>query len=166
MDDQADAMRLARWEAIADQYETRKFAMGQKGRIDTVYKPAPPELLYLDDDAWSEAVKERRTLAFTAHRQATGPGVIDAGGRTGRDFAPERQQEKISLFKSLADHIQKRLEVGPVVVASYSEGARERLDGLIEDEGLPGAVPVQLVAGPGCHRRSHSHELPALEHQP
>ena len=149
LDEQTQAMRLARWEAIADQYETRKIAMDQKGRIDTVYKPAPPGLLYLDDAAWTAAVASRRMLAFTAHKQATGPGVTDAGGRVGRDFAPERQQEKISLFKSLADHIQNRLEVGPVVVASYSDGARERLEGLIEDEGIAEAIPVRDFAGVG-----------------
>ncbi|MBM1218879.1 transcription-repair coupling factor [Ponticoccus sp. SC2-23] len=142
LDEQSDPQRTARWDAIADQYETRKIAMDQKNRMDTVYKPAPPDLLYLDDDGWQAATSGRRLLHFTAHKQATGPGVIDAGGRTGRDFAPERQQEKISLFKSLFDHIQKRLEVGPVVVASYSEGARERLSGLLEDEGIVEAIPI------------------------
>ncbi len=44
--------------------------------------------------------------------QATGPGVIDAGGRIGRNFAPERQQEKISLFGALADHIRARMQAG------------------------------------------------------
>ncbi|HAV08363.1 MAG TPA: transcription-repair coupling factor, partial [Rhodobacteraceae bacterium] len=34
-DFQAEAARLSRWEGIEDQYETRKIAMGQKGRLDT-----------------------------------------------------------------------------------------------------------------------------------
>ena len=34
------------------------------------------------------------------------------------------------------------MELGPVLIASYSEGARERLTGLIEEEGLAEAVPV------------------------
>uniref|UniRef100_UPI003519734B transcription-repair coupling factor n=1 Tax=Pseudooceanicola sp. TaxID=1914328 RepID=UPI003519734B len=63
-------------------------------------------------------------------------------GRIGRNFAPERQQENISLFGALAAHVQAKLEKGPVVIASYSEGARERLTGLIEDEGLAEAIPV------------------------
>jgi transcription-repair coupling factor (superfamily II helicase) len=61
-------------------------------------------------------------------RDPRAPGVIDAGGRIGRDFAPERQQEKISLFGALAAHVAPRQKTGPVV-ASYSEGARERLTG-------------------------------------
>jgi len=142
LDDQCTAARLARWDSIADQYETRKHAMSQKGRMDTVYKPAPPELLYLDDRAWNAACTNHRVVQLHPLPQASGPGVVDAGGRIGRNFALERQQENISLFGALADHVKARLQEGPVLIASYSEGARERLSGLIEDEGLAEAIEV------------------------
>ncbi|MEP2715677.1 transcription-repair coupling factor [Pseudophaeobacter sp.] len=142
IDDQVTPARLARWESIEDQYETRKIAMSQKGRMDTVYKPTPPGLLYLDDAAWETAVSGHRRIQLHPLAQASGPGVVDAGGRIGRNFSPERQQESVSLFGALADHIKTRLHEGPVVVASYSEGARERLTGLIEDEGLAEVIPV------------------------
>ena len=142
IDDQVTPARLARWDSIEDQYETRKIAMSQKGRMDTVYKPTPPGLLYLDDAAWEAAVAPQRRIQLHPLAQASGPGVVDAGGRIGRNFSPERQQENISLFGALADHIKTRLHHGPVVVASYSEGARERLTGLIEDEGLAEVIPV------------------------
>jgi transcription-repair coupling factor (superfamily II helicase) len=143
LDDQATPARLARWEAVEDAYENRREAMLSKKRIDTVYKPAPPGLLYLDDAAWEAAVEGRRLKQFHPLAQASGPGVIDAGGRIGRNFAPERQQEQISLFGALADHIGARRKSGQVIVASYSEGARERLGGLMEDEGLEGARPIE-----------------------
>ncbi|WP_282027381.1 transcription-repair coupling factor [Ruegeria faecimaris] len=142
LDDQVTPARLARWETIADQYETRRLALENRLRMDTVYKPTPPGLLYLDDTAWEQAVGDRRVLQFNALPQALGPGVIDAGGRIGRNFAPERQQESISLFGALASHITDKMAKGPVLIASYSEGARERLTGLIEDEGLAEAIPV------------------------
>ncbi len=142
LDDQVEPAREARWDSIRDQYEARLHAMRQKSREDTVYKPVPPEQLYLDDAAWQGALDGRRVMRFAALPQATGPGVIDAGGRIGRNFAPERQQENVSLFGALKDHIDARLQDGPVLVASYSEGARERLEGLLEDEGLAGAVSV------------------------
>jgi transcription-repair coupling factor (superfamily II helicase) len=81
--------------------------------------------------------------------RASGPGVVDAGGRVGRNFSPERQLENVSLFGALADHVRAKMLDGPVVIASYSEGARERLDGLITDEGLPGAVSVRNAEGIG-----------------
>ncbi|MDK3016285.1 transcription-repair coupling factor [Pseudodonghicola flavimaris] len=143
LDDQVTPARLARWDSVADQYETRRLAMQAKSRLDTVYKPIPPGLMFVDDAAWEVAVAGRRTMQFHPLPQATGPGVIDAGGRIGRNFAPERQQENISLFGALADHITKKLDKGPVLVASYSEGARERLAGLIEDEGLAEIIEVR-----------------------
>ena len=139
LDDQSKAIRAARWEAIADQYDARREAMTAKGRVDSVYKPAPPEALYLDDAAWETAIAGHRVLHFHPLPQPSGPGVIDAGGRVGREFAPERQQESVSLFGVLADHINERLKKGPVVIASYSEGARERLQGLLDDTGLHGS---------------------------
>ena len=150
-DDQVTPTRLSRWDSIADQYETRRLAMTQKGRMDTVYKPVPPGLLYLDDRAWDAAIAGRRVMQFNPLAQATGPGVIDAGGRIGRSFAPERQQENLSLFAALASHVKVRMDKGPVLIASYSEGARERLDGLIADEGMIGAVHVADARGIGKH---------------
>ncbi|MBR9764259.1 MAG: transcription-repair coupling factor [Rhodobacteraceae bacterium] len=146
LDDQTTPARLSRWETIADQYETRRIAMADRGRMDSVYKPVPPGLLYLDDAAWEAQVAARRVLQLSPLAQSPGPGVLDAGGRIGRNFSPERQLENVSLFKSLADHLKVKLKQGPVVVASYSEGARERLEGLISDEGIVEAIPVKDAA--------------------
>ena len=169
LDDQSEPVRLARWDAIADQYETRMLALKQKNRMDSVYKPAPPGLLYLDEAAWDAAVGARRILQFGPLKQAPGPGMIDAGGRIGRNFSPERQQEQISLFGALATHVKAKLEDGPVVIASYSEGARERLTGLIEDEGLTEVIPVPdygRVGKRGLHLAvwplEHGFEAPGL----
>ncbi|WP_092686731.1 transcription-repair coupling factor [Tranquillimonas rosea] len=142
LDDQSDAARVARWELIEDAYENRREALNAKSRLDSVYKPAPPQLLYLDDAAWEATVADRRVLQFVPLQRASGPGVIDAGGRIGRNFSPERQMESVSLFGALADHINKKRKERQVVVASYSEGARERLMGLIEDEDVQGAMPI------------------------
>lgn len=142
LDNQFVAARTSRWEGIADQYESRKEAMTDRSRLDTVYKPCPPDLLYLNEAAFDDAVRARRVLNLHPLAQASGPGVIDAGGRIGRNFAPERKLENISLFSALSDHLKARRKVGPVVVASYSEGARERLKGLLEDEGLLDAKEI------------------------
>ncbi len=151
LDDQITPARVARWESVADQYGTRRHALEQKMRGDSVYKPVPAELLYLDDAAWEAAITGRRVLQLVALPQATGAGVVDAGGRLGRNFAPERQQESISLFSALKGHIEARMAQGPVLLACYSEGARERLEGLIEDEGLIGAVTVTHAGAIGKH---------------
>ena len=135
LDDQSTPARLARWDTIADQYDARKTAFTQKGRLDTVYKPAPPELLYLNDAAWQDALAERRQVALSVLPQPTGLNALDAGARLGRNFAPERQNEALSLFGAVSDHIKKMGATKPVVITSYSSGARERLSGLLQDEG-------------------------------
>uniref|UniRef100_UPI0035AFCB09 transcription-repair coupling factor n=1 Tax=Paenirhodobacter enshiensis TaxID=1105367 RepID=UPI0035AFCB09 len=143
IDDQIEAQRISRWEGIADQYDTRREAMGRRDRVDTVYKPAPPALLYLDEASWTAALAAHRVLRFQVLAAPPGPGVLNAGARIGRNFAPERQQEEISLFGALKTHAEARLHHGDVVIASWSEGARERLKGLLEDEGLIGAKLIR-----------------------
>jgi len=149
LDDQVAAARLSRWDAVKDQYETRKLALEKRDRMDSVYKPVPPGLMYMDDDAWEAATAPLRVVQMSPLPRASGPGVVDAGGRVGRNFSPERQLENVSLFGTLATHVKAKMEEGPVVIASYSEGARERLDGLIEDEGLKGAVHLRDANGIG-----------------
>jgi transcription-repair coupling factor (superfamily II helicase) len=143
LDDAVTPARLSRWEGIADQYDARREAMGARGRLDTVYKPVAPGLLYLDETAWEAAVAGHRVIQLSPLPQSPGPGVLDGGGRIGRNFAPERQQEKISLFGALSDHLQSLLEDSQVVIASWSEGARERLQGLLADQGITSVQPVR-----------------------
>ncbi|MEL6268149.1 MAG: CarD family transcriptional regulator, partial [Pseudomonadota bacterium] len=134
LDDQVDAARTARAETIHDHYQARIEA-ARAGSTQPV-RPCPPDLLYLDDRAWAAALHARPVRAFTPHRTAPGPGVIDAGGRGGRNFAPERQADDGNLFHALGDHLRARLRDGPVILATYSEGARERMAGLLEDQGF------------------------------
>ena len=142
LDDQLTPARLARWESITDSYENRREATASKARMGGTYKAAPPRGLYLDDDAWEAAMQGRRVIQLSPLPRGTGPGVLDAGGRIGRNFSPERQQESVSLFGALKTHVEAKRREGQVVIASYSEGARERLSGLMADEGLEGATPI------------------------
>ena len=43
LDDQLTRARLARWDGIADQYETRRLAMENRSKLDSVYKPRNPK---------------------------------------------------------------------------------------------------------------------------
>ncbi|SIS80128.1 transcription-repair coupling factor [Phaeovulum vinaykumarii] len=143
LDDQADAQAAVRWETIAEQYDSRREALSRRDRLDSVYKPAPPGLLYLDDAGWRAALAPARVLRLSVIAAAPGPNVLNAGGRLGRSFAPERQAENLSLFGALKDHVVARMQAGPVVIASFSGGARERLAGLMADEGLAGARLIE-----------------------
>ncbi len=167
LDEQTPAARAARWAALTEQYEARAQALAAKSKLGTPYKPVPPGELYLDEAAWQRAVGSRPLHQLSALPQPLGPGVIDAGGRIGRDFAPERQQEQISLFGALAAHIAERRRKGDVVVASYSAGARERLAGLLADAGVGDAREIRAageLAGDGSRPGALGLAVWPLEH--
>ncbi len=142
LDDHIGQVLDARREMVREQFEARKAAMAAKGRADTVYKPVPPDLMFPDDAEWQGWLSRHRVLRLSVLAQPPGPGVLDAGGRTGRNFAPERQAESINLFKALADHVKALSKDHRVIIASFSDGARDRLSGLLADEGLAGLKPV------------------------
>jgi transcription-repair coupling factor (superfamily II helicase) len=96
-------------------------------------------------------------LQFNPLKQPTGPGVIDAGGRIGRDFAPSGRTRSCRCSGAVAAHVKARLAEGPVVIASYSDGSRERMEHLLEEEGTGrrsrhGLQPRRAVGG--CTSRS------------
>ena len=147
MDDQSTGARLARWDTIADQYDARKTALDQKDRLNTVYKPAPPELLYLDDATWKQAIVGRRVVSLSVLPQPTGLKVLDAGVRIGRDFAVERQSESLSLFGAVSDYIKQKRSTKTVLITSYSSGSCERLSGLLQDEGHSDLININDING-------------------
>ena len=142
LDDQAEPARAARAAQIADQYDARTQARNAARRGETVYHPAAPDLLYLDDAGWARATAGRRLIAFQPVRLPPGPGNVDAGGRAGRNFAPERTAGNTGLFEAMAAHIATRRMQGQVVMALFTEGARERMAGLIEDQGVTGGRSI------------------------
>ncbi len=164
LDERATQARLSRWESITDQYDARAEALKSKARLDSVYKPCPPQLLYFDDTAFEQAIKGRDVKQLIVLSQGVGPGVVDAGGRIGRNFAPERQQENTSLFGALADHIKVKRRDGHVVIASYSAGARERLTGLLADHDITGGQSVSHWTDISTDKGGLSLAIWALEH--
>jgi len=140
LDAQTDEARAARLETVRDHYRARTEAAGRAAAGEAPFRPCPPEMLYLMEADWDAALAARPLRRFTPHKLPLGPGIVDAGARQGRSFAPERQQEGVNLFDALVAHLRVRLAAGPVVVASYSEGARDRLATLLADHGLAGAA--------------------------
>ncbi len=62
---------------------------------------------------------------------------VDAGGRQGRDFQPERATGKTNVFETAVAHIEAlQAAKKRVVVASWSAGSSERMGGVLSDHGL------------------------------
>jgi transcription-repair coupling factor (superfamily II helicase) len=124
----------SRLDAIADYYDNRvKAQVAEPGS----YRPLPPEMLYLSGDELERIFTEQAAHMLTPFAQPDSANIIDFGISAARDFAPERTQ-KANVYEAVADHLKALLKSGSkAIVASYSNGARERLKGLLSDHGAP-----------------------------
>src|SRR5262245_44292927 len=77
-----------RFAQIVDYYQARREAL-DADRVGTVYKPLPPEKLYLGESEWKQRL-EAGALARLSPFADPDAAALDAGTRQGRNFAPER----------------------------------------------------------------------------
>jgi transcription-repair coupling factor (superfamily II helicase) len=128
----------ARLTTITDYYEAREEA--RKSGLEEAgapYKPLPPNLLYLDAQAWAMAIDRRSVAALTPNQlPPEGPHILNAGGKQGRDFAPERNQPGVNLYEAARDYLNALRKGGRrILVACFTPGARERFGQLLRDHG-------------------------------
>ncbi len=137
LDARAEEAATQRLTQISDAYAARRAAyQAEPGKSD--YKPLPPARLYLSQDEWKESLSSSplaRLTPFEASPDAR--NVIDCGGRTGRNFAPERQNENANVFDAAVAHVRALRERGlNVIVAGWSDGSRERMSHVLAEHGL------------------------------
>ncbi len=130
----AIAAGQSRLDAIADYYDNRvKAQVAEPGS----YRPLPPEMLYLSGDEVEKILAANAAHLLTPFAQPDSDKAIDFGIAAARDFAPERTQ-KANVYEAVAGHLKALLKSGSrPIIASYSNGARERLKGLLKDHGAP-----------------------------
>ncbi len=141
----ADKAAEARFESIADYHDNRVAALSQKKGS---YRPLPPDALYLSSAEWQAALASHRVHLASPFDVPDGTlGTIDCGAEAPRDFAPERVAQGMGgppVYAAIKAHIAAARAAGQrVVLASYSNGARERLAGLLSDEGIDGLALVE-----------------------
>ena len=143
LEPQAEDAARERWEQIQDYYEARRQALHQPGS-GPLYQPLPPERLYLAPAQWAERLVGAPLARLTpfAVPQEQGP-VIDAATRQGRNFAAERAEPGRNVFEAVAQHaLALQAARKRVVVALWSEGARERMGHVLADHGLANLAAV------------------------
>ncbi len=137
----AEETVTARLAVIADCYDTREQFRHQKADKHSIkaapYKPLPPGSLYLNDAEWKAALGRHLVRALSPFQAPESMSSVDAGGRAGRDFAPERLAGNVNVFQLAADHLKALQGAGNrVAVASWTDGSAERLGGVLSDHGL------------------------------
>lgn len=133
---QAEDAARERFKQIQDYYDARHEAMQHPGG-GAIYKPLPPDRLYLSDAEWSKHLGETALARLTPFAVPEDSYVIDIGARQGRNFAPERADAAVNVFETVVAHINKiQSERKKVVVALWSEGSRERMASMLTDHKL------------------------------
>jgi len=126
----------SRLESVADYYENRKRAeAAQPGS----YRALPAGTLYLSTNEWQSALDAAAAHVTTPFHEPESRSVLDFAVDGPRDFAPERAANA-NVYEAVVAHLAKLRKDGrKAILASYSNGARERLKALLEDHGLTGA---------------------------
>ena len=131
LDEEAANERLTQ---IADYYQARKDALAEDH--GPPYKPLPPDRLYLTEKEWKERLGASSIARLSPFAVPEDRAVIDVGARAGRSFAAERGQNA-NVFDAVTKHVEALQAAGKrVIVALWSEGARERMRHVLADHGL------------------------------
>jgi len=136
--------RSERGDVIADFYESRdQYAKardsgsGDPRKIAGVYRPLPPERLYLLGDEWKETTGPLSTRHHSPFIPPETENVLDFGGKPARNFSPERKTTGTNVFEVLADHVRAlRHDKKRVLLASWTQGSADRMGSVLEDHGL------------------------------
>ena len=173
----AEEARKARMELIADYFATRESLRSGKagaGTIAAPYKPLKPNALYLTEADWERALKSRPVRSLSPFAAPDTMTSTDAGGRPGRDFAPERVAEgqivegsgRVNIFQVAAAHIAQLQQDGRrVLIGCWSEGSAERMGGVLSDHGV---TAIKRIADwreiAGLHKNAVGLAVLCIEH--
>ena len=141
--------KVARFELVADYYDTRRQFLKSdttgKGALKAPpYHPLPPDTLYFTAEEWAAALARHPVRDLSPFQAPESKNSVDAGGKLGRDFAPERAQGRVNVFEAADGHVKALQAVGKrVIVASWTEGSADRMGGVLSDHGLTAIRPVK-----------------------
>jgi len=145
LDPQGDEAFDARFAQIADFYQARLDLQATEAKTNNaVYRPLPPDRLYLTRDELDSRLNERSTLRLSAFGAIEGDrNSIDGGGKRGRDFSDVRSTQAAELYDIIKDYLDfHRRDGRRVLIAAYSQGSRHRLLSVLAERGLTRLVPV------------------------
>ncbi|MAZ75773.1 MAG: transcription-repair coupling factor [Micavibrio sp.] len=162
VDTQVDQARSDRNAQIEDFYQARKTLQAavktrkptkqnlKRGKgtdvsmTGAIYNPLPVEQLYISEGEWQACVNRLSPLIILSPFKR--PEVVpetsnesdsDGAGKKGRDFADIRALPDGNVMGELKKHIESiNFASRKVMIAAYSEGARDRLKVMLENSGL------------------------------
>ena len=140
MDNLTNEALDTRLSAISDYYLARKAAFTEtpnKNDAIAPYKPVPPEKMFVSASEWQEYTEELNIHQFNPFDAPPDQNIRSHKGIAGRNFAPERNNKDINIYDALRKHLVQLQQTGKkTYLASYSQGARDRLSVVLKDHGM------------------------------
>jgi transcription-repair coupling factor (superfamily II helicase) len=147
-----------------DHFESRRTAPAVKGAGP--FRAPEPEALYLSAADFTQACAARPSRRFSPLPAPEGERVLSLGASAGRSFAAERATPGANVFDAVAGYITTAQRAGRrVMIASWSEGAAERLMSVLGDHGVTELVIADDAARAlGGNARTTTIAILPLEH--
>ena len=140
-DYQAQEAVSSRLEQIDEFFQARKDA--EKNGLSEggfIYHPVAKEQMFLDAAELDRLLASRaiyRHFPFTAPEEKGEMKTMDAGGRSARDFSPERAVPDANVYDAVRRFIVgERQDKKHVVLTAFSVGSRARIASLLKENGL------------------------------
>ena len=126
----------AKAESIADYYTARLEALKVKSATEVdVYRPVPPEEMFLNEAEFKRIVQKREAAYFTNLTLPQEEDVIDAKVLPGREFAQAKNVTASKVYEDLQAFLSENAKLRRIIFA-YSAGSRERLFSLMSEHGI------------------------------
>lgn len=137
LDAQLEEAVQARLSHIDDFYSARKaLQQADKKAGQIVYRPLPPDRLYLNRKEWDALLATHTVGNFSPFPIADiAQQAVDCQGARARDFADTRAKDAPNLFQTVRDFISAQQD-RRVLVACYSNGSAERIIHVMREHGL------------------------------
>jgi len=155
-DHQADDIAAARFDTIAEFHDARRSFLETAGRSAAaggapLYRPLPPDRLYLTRKEWEAALAARSTGWMSPFSAPPGsPAMacveaVDIGGRRCLDFSAARMEAKVdnpaftagTVYDAVRDNLAGERRQGKrTAIAAFTAGSRDRLARLLGEHGL------------------------------
>ncbi len=142
MDHLFDESLQSRLETIDDYFDARKVASDNKS---SDYLPIPADLLYLTKEEYEHLIATRCTVHISPFVSGSeNPNILNAQGRQGRDFAPERNRPNENIYDHLKSHIEEKQKNNQqVIVSHFSKGSCERNAKVLNDHGVSDQIVIE-----------------------
>jgi transcription-repair coupling factor (superfamily II helicase) len=126
----------ARHEQIVEFHDARVDALSKNTFGAAPYKPLKPSSLYVSPAELADELTAHATFLMTPFERPES-SAISFGARVGYNFASERADQSRNLYDAVKDHADKLRSSGKrLVLSAWTEGARERLTGILRDHGV------------------------------